>query len=163
VSVHPAPELRAAAAGLPPEARREILRHVAECSACRKAYAASDPARLFGLLAAREVPAARLDEVSTAVAAAIDSGARAGRSPHGSRTARAAAAIAASLVLAVASLFVAGDRLRGERAAARLAGLVEITPPATLTLLESPGEARVMDLTMGDTQVVMIFDRELDL
>jgi len=158
VRPHPDPEVLAAADGLAPDARMELLRHVAECSACRGIYVASDPARLFGLLAARPLPAARLDEVSAGVAAAIDSGARSG----GSRAARAATAIAASLVLAALTLFLTEDRPRG-RAVAPFAGFAGVTPAASLTLLDSPGEARVMDLTMGDTQVVMIFDRELDL
>lgn len=159
---HPDPEVLAGADRLAPDARMEVLRHLAECSACRGIHVASDPAKLFGLLAARPLPAARLDEVSTRVAAAIDSGARLARSPGGSRGARAVTAVAASLVLAALTLLLTGDRLRG-RVAAPVAGFTGITPAASLTLLDSPGEARVMDLTMGDTQVVMIFDRELDL
>jgi len=34
---------------------------------------------------------------------------------------------------------------------------------ADVELLSSPGEGRVVDLTVGDTQVVMIFDPRLEL
>ena len=46
---------------------------------------------------------------------------------------------------------------------AEIAEITEIAPGASVALLDTPGEARVIDLTMGEARVVMIFDQELDL
>jgi len=46
---------------------------------------------------------------------------------------------------------------------ARIADGERALPAAGVELLSSPGAARVVDLTVGETQVVMIFDEGLDL
>jgi hypothetical protein len=50
-----------------------------------------------------------------------------------------------------------------DEGASRVADVYGITPGAQVVLLDSPGEAQVMDLTVGETQIVMIFDREFDI
>ena len=39
----------------------------------------------------------------------------------------------------------------------------DLAPERGLELISSPGEAEVVDFALGDTQVVMIFDKALDI
>jgi anti-sigma factor RsiW len=151
--------------------RREVLAHLAACSRCRAAWAGPDPSRLFSLLATRPLPAALLDDVSGAVAAGLATGPAAARRYGRAWNARAVAALAAAVLLAVAMLFVGGDHPGSPQPVAQ--GLpaaplppvpgADLSPSATVAVLDSPGHARVIDLTVGKTQLVMIFDGELDL
>jgi hypothetical protein len=144
--------------------RQEILRHVRDCAQCRSGLLAHDPARLFALLALEPLPAEALERLSRRVA--LDVEAREPRSWRRYRT-----ALAASLVLGGAlGLYLA---LRRPDAPAPVAEgrpieverlLGQTAPAAGIELLSSPGPAaEVLAFSVGDTQVVMIFDEELDL
>jgi hypothetical protein len=169
VSGHP--DLRAWVAGeeLPSGERAGLLDHVLRCSACRAGIAAQDPSRLFALLALEPVPAEVLERVSRRASEAVDreTARRAARSRG-----VAFAAIAAAVLLAavVGVRWLSGDAagpppppVRAETAPPRPA--VEAAPafPASIELLQSPGDADVVELSVGDVRVVMIFDERLDI
>ena len=145
------PERLDRAAGLE---REELLDHVRICVRCRASLAEDDPSRLFALLARHAVPSRIVEGVSEGVREAIGSSARS--AAGGSY----AAAWAAALLLAA----IAGWRLVSPvpvPVASKLAG-----PPrdrAEVDVLSSPGSAQVVDLAVGDAQIVMIFDEGLDL
>lgn len=142
--------------------RRECLRHLATCVECRTSFAGDDPSALFALLALREPRADALEEVSRSVAAGLAAERRSVLDAWRERglPRLLPAAVAASAALA----FV-------------LAGLLGPVPPgpnppefasadvrrADVRVTETGGPAQVVDLTVGDTQVVMIFAAEIDL
>jgi hypothetical protein len=143
--------------------RRETLEHLRGCETCRTALAEGDPARLFALLASRPMPQSVLDRVSAGVAAAVRNEVPVSlRLPW--RRARAASAWAAAAALASALLFpiIGGSPPSGPESAA-----VVLTPAAVpragVQVVSSPGVSQVVDLTVGETQLVMIFDSRLDL
>jgi anti-sigma factor RsiW len=143
--------------------RREALEHLGGCEACRKEAVAGDASRLFALLAARPVPLEILDQVSGGVAAAIRGETSVPRPLPSSRF-RTASAWAAAAVLAAALLLPLAGRLGQpgpERAAAAPAGAS--VPRAGVQLVASPGAIQTVDLTVGETQIVMIFDPRLEL
>lgn len=142
------------------------LRHALGCAACRETLRSGDPSGLFALLALRPVPVRTLDEVSSRVATAV---ATEGAATEPARSRRAIwAGWAAALLLAVVVAqtlsvpvrFPTGDELQEDRASAIPAAT---TPRAGVEVLSSPGTAHVVDLAVGETQVVMIFDEGLDL
>lgn len=142
----------------PTASREEILRHVRACGACRAKWLDGDPTRIFSLLASAPVPPSVLQGVSRQVAASIDrpvrkSGAVAPIAFPG------LAAAAAALILAVATGWLVLAPSSPSRPVARQAAPAH----ADVEVLSSPGEGRVVDLTVGDTQVVMIFDPRLEL
>jgi len=152
-------------ADLPPDRYREVVAHVAECSRCRAIFLAEDPSRAFALLALASPPAAALERLSRGVREGVNAAA-VRRRP---RPRIAIASLAASLLLAG---FLGGFLLRQEVpvplpavAAGILAeGALPADQPASgVELLSSPGDAQVMELAIGDTQVVMIFDEALDI
>ena len=155
MNTHPSPGRLSLVDDLPPEERAAIHAHVGQCGACRAIWVGVDPSRLFALLADRALPQDLVDAVSAGVAAEIDDGATS--VPW---TGRAVVAVAASVLLALGAVFFGSP---GPGEPAPVAEFREITPGAQLVLLESPGDPRVMDFTVGDTQVVMIFDQEFDL
>jgi len=163
VSSHPSPEMLSRLDGMAPDRRRELLCHVRACSACRSEWAASDPTRLFAMLSTRGVPEDLLDSVSEGVFAAIDSGIGAPRGVSRRWNLRAAGALAAGILFSLGIVFFTGETPEVGSPVQPVLDLAEIAPGASLALLETPGEARVIDLTMGETRVVMIFDQELDL
>lgn len=163
MTAHPSSETLSRLDGLPPDRRLEILRHVTTCSACRAEWAASDPTRLFAMLSTREVPEDLLDSVSEGVLAAIDSDSAAESRPAGTGKLRAVAAVAAGVLFALGIVQFTGEVPETVSPVQPVADLIEIAPGASVALLDTPGEARVIDLTMGETRVVMIFDQELDL
>ncbi len=139
--------------------RAVLLDHVLSCARCRAALVASDPSHLFALLALKPAPPDVLEDVSAAVAAEV-------REDVPTRQARVrVAAWAAALLLAM----LAAKALFGPLRAPTGSKLPGLTPPesagvrAGVELLSSPGSARVVDLAVGDTQVVMIFDERLNL
>jgi hypothetical protein len=135
------------------EARAAAVEHVTECADCRDRLCASDPTRAFALLATLPVPAAALDRLSADLDRALD------RLDRRSSPRRAWASIAASIVLALALVGLIGDR-PGAPTPAIERTAVEY---GRVDLLSSPGEAQVVDLRVGGTQVVMIFDKDLEL
>lgn len=139
--------------------RRRAVAHLAACSACRARVAAEAPEALFALLVLEEEDAGILDAVSTGVARRLDdappSWVEALRERGLSRTVAGlavAAAVAACALLATrtprpAPVPVAeADGARGG-----------------VTLVEPAPATQVIDLTVGGTQVVMIFDPEMKL
>jgi hypothetical protein len=146
-----------------------LLSHLAHCAACRAEVAATDPSRLFDLLALEPVPSELLERLSFAVEEAVD-GAEAGL-PGGPaaawrRVRWPAASLAASLVLAgfLATYVSRRDaelQVAPAPPATAVAGTAATAPG--FELLSSPGEAQVVDLAVGEVRLVMIFDAELDL
>lgn len=158
--------------------RARMLEHIDACPSCRHALAEADPAALFGLLALRPIPVAQLDRLSERVEAAID---RESTPAGAGAVRRRFAGIAASLLLAAGFL---GYMQRHERRmtvtadsrshAVTAAHTTPATPtavswvapldtPRSIEVLETPGTAEIVDFAVGDTQVVMIFDEELDI
>ena len=119
-----------------------------------------DPTAIFALLRDVEIPEALLAAVSEGVSAELDR--ETGRRPW----LRPAAAWAAAAGLACALLLPAASRRRPLAPLAAVAPVVQTAadaPRAGIESLRTPGPAQVLDLTVGDTQVVMIFDAELAL
>ena len=138
--------------------RRAMLEHLRDCAPCRSNAAAHDPTILFGLLALTPVPAALLDDLSNEVARRAGSD----RSPYGALAGSAAwprrAAAAAVLVLALLS----GYTTLRERPA--------VPPPLSLSSRRADvdvesgrGVSQVIDLTVGETQIVMDYNGDLKL
>ena len=163
------PDLRPflAEAELPTTERSRLLEHLRACPVCRAELAASDPARLFTLLADEPVPAEVLERVSTGAAAAI-------AIERERRMIRpwAVGAVAASLL--VAGVFGAYLSNRtGVEPPAPLPVKSALSEPKTaagasiavgmIEVLDSPGDADVVEMSVGDVQVVMIFDEALQI
>jgi hypothetical protein len=133
------------------EARRVLLEHVAACRACRAAAAAYDPSLLFALLALAPVPAAVLDAVSQDVLRRIEPPSR--RAPL-----RAVAAAAAVVALASGvSIFLPGFE------PTPVTPLAAVVPRADVDVAPGGAVSQVVDFTVGDTQVVMVYNAELQL
>jgi len=143
--------------------RRSWLEHIDGCDACRNAWIAQDPVRWFAFLSEQAPPAGlrqgenlvrenRLLEDLTATVIASIPAVGAGRWNPGRLA--AAALLAATLLLP----FAVWKERTGP--ADPVAGGA---PLADVEILSTPGEARVIDLSVGDTQVVMIFDSELEI
>lgn len=139
--------------------RRAALEHIRECDACRSELLTEDPARVFSLLALVAMPPRDLGAVSAAVERRLEAAPRTlldalreGFFP------RAAAAVAAIVLVGVGTVaFWPRPRL-GDEIATRVAA-----PPAGAEVTMAGGDARVVDLAVGDIQVVMIFDPEIEL
>jgi RNA polymerase sigma factor (sigma-70 family) len=151
---------------LPAAERAAVLDHVRTCRACRAVLVAARPEALFGLLAARPLPPAALDRLSREVAGAIDRlEARPPVAPW--RRWVVPGAVAASLLLAL----LIGTPLLQRDATPQLAATPAAPAPVAdpvlpvrgIELLSSPGDAEVVDFAIGDAQIVMIFDKELDI
>ena len=140
--------------------RRALLVHVRVCASCRERWAASDPTRLFAMLALDEPSPHDLDRLSTRVSVALDRESR-----PGSGRRRAWTSVAAALILAG----LLGSYLWTGAPGTSPGGVdlgVPTGPTAAISefeLLSSPGTAEIHDLVVGDTHLVMIFDEALDL
>jgi hypothetical protein len=155
VSAHVDPAQLAAASGA---ARLTMLEHARACGACRRAIAQHDPSALFGLLALRPVPASVLDALASEIAR------RAGHdaSPYGTlaepaawpRRAAAAAVLALVVLCGYATLH---DRPEGE------ARLAISSQRADVEVDSGRGVSQVIDLTVGETQIVMVYNGDLKL
>lgn len=170
MSQHPEPGLLSRFETLEGEARAELLDHVGGCAECRARLAEGDPTRLFALLALQPLPRPALDRLSARVDAELDRDAR--RRPSWPRFG-AVASLAASLVLAgLFGIYLTGRSTPEPAPVLPLEGpgparaeVLSEPWPATdgLELISSPGEAQVMELTVGETQFVMIFDEAMDI
>ncbi len=146
------------------ERRSVVLEHVAECPACRAAWLEEDGSRLFSLLSRAPVPEPRLEERSARVGSALDELAPAATGRLRFRI----ASIAASLLLAAV---LGGVLWNHEWPDGRAAtpGQIESLPVlneevAGMQVVETPGEdSQVLNLNVGGTQIVMIFDESIDL
>jgi hypothetical protein len=142
---------------LPEPARTESLRHVSTCAACRARLAAEDPSRLFSLLALGAPPPAVLERLSRGVGEAVAAPA------ESDRRRRVAAVLAASLA---AAALLGGVLWRQSPGGTEVARSAASPPgpaiPATVEA-DASAAAHVIDLSIGDTQLIMIFDEGLDL
>jgi hypothetical protein len=164
VSEHPAIETLRNLDDLSADERETVLDHAAVCERCRETLASEDPTRIFALLRRRRIPERLLDDLSSDISAAIDAGKSAQRIPA-SRRSWAVGAWAAAVLLAAGLVLVSDDgapRAPVDPAVAEV-NVKKTTPRATVAVLESPGEAQVVDLAVGEIQVVMIFDQEMEL
>jgi len=155
VSAHVDPPQMTSASG---PARRAMLAHLKECAACRSRAAAHDPTILFGLLAFKPLPEPLLNDLSVEVAR------RAGRDRSAlGMLAEAVAwprrvAVAAVAVLALLS----GYATLRERVAAP-PELALSQPRADVEVTAGEGVSQVIDLTVGETQIVMVYNGDLKL
>ena len=135
-----------------------MLEHVRGCAACRRAFAEHDPSTLFSLLALTPVPEALLDDLSIEVARRTGSD----RAPFGvvagSLSWPRRAAAAAVLVLTLLSGY------------ATLHEPPSGPPPLSLSSRRADvevesgrGVSQVIDLTVGETQIVMVYNGDLNL
>lgn len=144
--------------------RRRWMGHVESCSRCRDRWLGEEPSRLFSLLEEAPVDREILDDLTDGVLEEIGGIPRKG---IGSRT---VAVLAASFILAVLALpFLMVTGTTGPATSPVIAenaippaGLYEPTA-AGVEILSTPGTARVVDMTVGETKVVMIFDERLEL
>jgi hypothetical protein len=150
--------------------RELLLDHVAACARCRRELASDDPVRAFALLGRFDPPAERLDELSGRVAAAIDAADR--REPARAPV-RVWGALAAALLLAGAISWVVGlgptPRAPLPVDAGPMSETASIEPmavpvaPEPLRVSGPSGGGQVVEMTVGDARLVMIFDDDLDL
>jgi hypothetical protein len=135
-----------------------MLEHVRDCPSCRRTIAVHDPSILFGLLALSPLPAPMLDDLSSAIArrTGID------RSPYGVLAESAAwprrAAAAAILVLTLLSGYATLHE-----APAPVATISRPAQRAHVDVESGRGVSQVIDLTVGETQIVMVYNGDLNL
>lgn len=153
--------------------REQAVGHLVRCAACRTRLLASDPTRAFALLGAEAIPVAALRRLDERVDEAL-SAARRGARPTGARW----LSLAASLALAAwIGAWVAGRPGPAVEPAAEIAAAAgnglrfEAQSDAGslsegirgFRLVGAGPDAQVLDLTVGETQVVMIFDGKLEI
>ena len=155
MSAHVDPVLWASASG---RQRDEMLSHLAACSSCRRAIASHDPSALFALLALAPLPPALLDDLSSSVARRVgtDQPSFGALAEPASWPRRAAAA--AILILTLLSGY------------ATLSEKLTVPPPVSLSQRRADvevdsgrGVSQVIDLTVGETQIVMVYNGDLNL
>jgi hypothetical protein len=134
-----------------PEERRNWIGHVESCSPCRDRWVSEDPSRMFSFLidcpvVDDETERLALDRLSGSVRENLRPVRPAGRWFH-----LVAAAVLIMALVAPLAAWMLQDRPE------------PVLPLAEVDLLFTPGQARVIDLSVGDTQVVMIFDPRLEL
>ena len=155
MSAHVDPVRLASASGVE---RRAFLEHVRACATCRRAAVDHDPSMIFGLLALAPLPPVLLDDLSREVAR------RAGndRQPYGalSESARWPRRAAAAAVFALTLL--SGYATLRERYASP-APLALSSRRADVEVDSGRGVSQVIDLTVGETQIVMVYNGELKL
>ena len=145
--------------------RAAVLDHVSECAVCRTAWLGEDGSRVFALLARAPLPEDRLEHLSERVDAALNRLELGGPARRGMFR---LASIAASVLLAAALGAVLWNH---EPPAKQIAVLdaIDVLPAleeevAGIRLVASPGdEAQVLDLMIGGTQILMIFDESIEL
>jgi len=138
------------------EERSSWLVHLAACPACRDSWIAGDASRIFSLLA--DQPAGDeageqivLDRLSANIRRSI----RTDR-PSGLWFRLAAAAVLAGALLAPSAAWLFRERTVAPVTTASY-------PLADVEVLFTPGDAQIIDMSVGDTQVVMIFDSRIEL
>jgi hypothetical protein len=141
--------------------RGELLGHLARCARCRAELAADDPSRLFALLTLSEPPPGTLERLSREVRRRTAASAV----PRRRHWRAAGGAMAASLALAAALggfLWRSTPPVGRALAEAWPAAAVEAKPVTTIELSQPPS-AQMLDLSIGETQVILIFDEALDI
>lgn len=139
--------------------RRAMLEHVRECAPCRHALAEHDPSTLFSLLALTTVPEPLLDDLSAEVARRTGSdrasfGVIAGSAAFWPRRAAAAAVVVLALLCGYATL----------RPVEETSPRISMSSQRADVEVESGrGVSQVIDLTVGETQIVMVYNGDLKL
>jgi hypothetical protein len=155
VSPHVDPIRLAAASGL---ARHSMLLHLRGCASCRQVAVAHDASTLFSLLALAPVPESVLDDVSIAVTRRAGSD----RSSYGVLAESAGwprrAAAAAVFALTLLSAYVTLHDRPAEPPPSSL-----FSKRADVAVESGRGVSQVIDLTVGETQIVMVYNGDLNL
>jgi hypothetical protein len=134
-------------------ARDDVLRHASACARCRELLIADDPSRLFAMLALERPSGEALKTLSEKVMLQVGE----------PRKLRSFAAVAASLLLAgIFGIYMMGNRVSGPTAALEPMPELPVISDG-IELISSPGDAQVMEFTVGQTQIVMIFDEAMDI
>jgi hypothetical protein len=136
-----------------------MLTHVRACGPCRSRAALNDPSLLFGLLALAPLPVSVLDDVSREVARRAGNDRQTGGAIYDQATWPRRTAAAGVLVLTLLSGY-ATLRLRPTTAPAPVA---LSSQRADVEVESGRGVSQVIDLTVGDTQIVMVYNGELKL
>jgi len=163
VSAHLDPQSLGSATG---ELRRVMLDHLRDCPICRAAVAAEDPVALFALLAEKRVPQRILDEVSAHVTrrAGLDRGSiGAILSSIPSTRLRLAAAVVAGIALVGVATTLRENPTISPVASATPAPRTAIAKRADVNVHPDRAVSQVVDFTVGDTQVVMVYNGDLKL
>jgi hypothetical protein len=167
MSEHPDRDLFERFDSLPEGSRLRLLRHAVECGFCRARLLSAEPSRAFALLAAAPLPEDSLERLTAGLGQELDRIAPRRGAIHRFRT---AAALAASLALAGFFGFHLLPSSRPDHGGATTVPLPipalareGKVPAGGVQLISSPGEAQVLELTIGETQVTMIFDEALDI
>ena len=138
--------------------REEMLSHLAGCASCRSVVAEHDPSALFALLALAPLPPALLEDVSSGVARRLGTDHPSfGSVSEEARWPRRAAA-AAILVLTLLSGYAT---LSGRLAVPET--LASSQRRADVEVESEHGVSQVIDLTVGETQIVMVYNGDLNL
>ena len=138
--------------------RREMLVHLAACASCRSRVAAHDPSALFSLLALRPMPEASLDDVSVAVSRRIGTDEPSfGALTEGAAWPRRAAAAAIFVLTLLSGYATLYTRLSAPPTLASSQRRADVDVDST------SGVSQVINLTVGDTQIVMVYNGELNL
>jgi hypothetical protein len=170
---HPSPQRLSELETAAGQCRRELLEHVRDCAECRATVLAEEPSRLFALLSLDAVPPEILDRLSRRLGERPAAPRRAAR-PFGAMLSLAASIVLAGFLgayllshppLEIATLDapppadpVWVSSRPPEPRDARHAG-----PIHGVELLSSPGAGTLVNLSVGETRVVMIFDEALKL
>ena len=138
--------------------RSAMASHLRACGACQRAIAACDPSALFGLLALAPLPESLLDDLSAAVARRAGSD----RPSYGALVAAGAwprrAAAAAIFVLTILSGYATLFRRPESAPSPSL-----FSKRADVEVESGRGVSQVIDLTVGETQIVMVYNGDLNL
>jgi len=149
--------------------RATALGHLEGCAECRARWLEDDPTRIFALLSLAPIPDEALARLSARVGDAVD--AESGERRRGARL-RALVSVAASVLLAAAFLGYLATRTAvdlgwpaapGMTAVAEREAGTEALPAQGVEVISSPGAAQVLELSVGETQVVMIFDEAMEI
>lgn len=159
---HPDPLRLADFDALEDSVRREVLDHVAVCGACRSIWVDADPARVFALLEDDSVTQSALDGLTARINDEIDT---LQTEPAGRRAGLGWASIAASVLLTavIGGYLISRPQVGGVPIVAETAVKQHDEFAGSGIEVMTPAEAEVYDLTVGDTQIVMIFDERLDI
>jgi hypothetical protein len=146
--------------------RRVMVEHLRTCPACRAALAADDPVALFSLLATTPIPTRILDDVSVHAArrAGLDRGSFGTlvASMPSARLRLAAAVLAGVALVAGATTLRHTPAVTPVDLATREANRAR-SPRADVDVQPDRAVSQVVDFTVGDTQVVMVYNGDLKL
>lgn len=147
------------------ERRAQALDHLRACATCRAAWLAEDGSRVFSLLARAPISEDRLEQLSGRLDAALDElqPRRAER-----RGMFRVASIAASLLLAAVLGAVLWNHEFPSATVVTVERIEALAQPheevAGIQFVDMLGDdARVLDLIIGGTQILIVFDESIEL